>query len=342
MFRKHPILVGVGGGLIAALVQFPLGFAYPNFGYFLNIPVESFVRLWQETLKLPPYGMLAFTVPLAAVFIQWIIIGFLIGLLKNHKLNWLLICTSLLAVVILCIGRHQVEVRPIAGGKALLGISYRAKNRLYARLGFTNVTFASFMGRDSKGERLFFHVQNGEPDPKNEFLVVMTAQETQIKPWNAAYEMVADDGKVSSDWILKEARGRHPWLAKMGTPETVAVEFPGPEDTRVFIFADHQIVHAFVTRIEGHSLLPSDYVVYDFSKGTPHLVKQMTLPSWVFSGIEFDSKSALVVVNGSPSSSMWAGYTLLDLNTGKWQLLRDFQWVFVKNEVAQKWVELTK
>ena len=86
---------------------------------------------------------------------------------------------------------------------------------------------------------------------------------------------------------------------------------------------------------------PRQYQIFDFSRNERQPVRKTTLPSWTACGVEMDPETGMVVINSSPSG--WRSYTLLDLNTGKRKALSDSPWkFFVKKEVAQKWIELTK
>ncbi len=59
------------------------------------------------------------------------------------------------------------------------------------------------------------------------------------------------------------------------------------------------------------------------------------------SGRQFYPETGMVIITSSPNG--WMGYSLLDLNTGKCSSLPDTPVrFFVKKEVAEKWIELTK
>jgi hypothetical protein len=210
----------------------------------------------------------------------------------------------------------------------------------------------------------------------------VTAQGAHVKPWGIGNLWPSDEGElavwqekkgkgfgyrmqngewlpegghpeeVAGDWILLSSLGRNQWLAKRDTPSVVAAEFPGPEDTRIHVFTDGQDVHVFVTRIwwvpdpnakGGYAVDKEslEYQLFDFSRKERQPVRKTTLPSWTACGVEMDPETGMVVINSSPSG--WRSYTLLDLNTGKRKALSDSPWkFFVKKEVAQKWIELTK
>jgi hypothetical protein len=289
---------------------------------------------------------------------------------------------SLLALVLHCGCERHIEFRPTTKGKVLLAISLEERERLLERLGFKNVPSSS-LGRDSKGDRLFWSVSaSGEQETNKEYLIVVTAQGAQVKPRRIANLWPSDEGElavwqekkgmefgyrmqngewlpegscpkeVAGDWILLSAPGRNQWLAKRDTPSVVAAEFPGPDDTRIHVFADGQVVHVFVTRIwwvpdpnakGGHAVDKEslEYLIFDFTRSDRQLVKKITLPSWTACGVEMDPETGMVVINSSPSG--WRSYTLLDLNTGKERALSDSTWkFFVNKEVAQEWIELTK
>jgi hypothetical protein len=53
-------------------------------GEFLNAPVWTLDRIWRE-LNLPPRHEAAFVLPALFFFLQWFLVGALIGLWCSHK-----------------------------------------------------------------------------------------------------------------------------------------------------------------------------------------------------------------------------------------------------------------
>jgi hypothetical protein len=261
----------------------------------------------------------------------------------------------------------EFKTGTLSDGKVLLDVSSREKRRLLTRLGFTNA-YGGAIERDSKGERLCFNVRVGRTlEQRKEFLVVVTADGVHIKPWRVANERMTDDEELgiwqnptnyawqvrsgewlpkgtyfmdlNGDWIALGSEGRPPWLARLGTPAIVAAKLPDSSGL-VSIFANGPVVHVFARRGWRNAEGPMKYLVYDFTRDGSQPIKEMTLP-WARIAIDMDPDTGLAVLNDN--NRFWGRTWLLDANKGKRKSISVSDWtLFVKKEVAQQWIELTK
>jgi hypothetical protein len=201
-------------------------------------------------------------------------------------------------------------------------------------------------------------------------LVEITADGFHVQPWFKANEKATDgeeaaaaqdppdDGwelrwklslpagyrmrSVSGDWIALTAPGRLPWLAKLKTPTVVAAELPD-DDSRIWIWANGRVIHVFSRSGWRYEEGPLKYRVYDFGRDKPRVINERPLP-WARRAEEMDPQAELVVLQSNHRS--WARTWLLDLKTDKRKFLRVWpsivDFVFVKKEVAQQWIKLTR
>jgi len=289
--------------------------------------------------------------------------------MKASDMNWRLVITSIFGVLVLC-GCSHTQSRPLPNGKVLLGISISERERLVGRLGFTN-GYGGYIKRDSEGERLVFSMEEDVTvQPRTARLVVVAAKDVHVNPWRIANERMADDESMavwqnltngawqvrsgeqlpkdtyfmdqSGEWILLGAKGRRPWLAKLDTPTVVSAELP-QSGTFISIFANGQIVHVFARRGWRNAEGPMKYLVYDFSRVGSQPIKEMTL-LWARAAIDMDPETEIVILNDN--NNFWGKTWLMDLKTDKRTLLHlwggpDWE-LFVKKEVALKWIELTQ
>jgi hypothetical protein len=283
-----------------------------------------------------------------------------------------LVFASVVAVAALS-GCSKSPSSALPNGKILLNVSLAEKERLFARLGFTNVVTHGPVERDSLGTRIFVTVETGSGSPRaqelrTQQLIVVTADGVHVSPWHfPANEKVTDDEKValwqsptnyayqvrsgewlpighhpedvSGDWIAVATEGRRAWIAKLDAPNVPLVELPDSHDS-IQIFSSNQVVHVFARRGWQNAEGPMRYYLYDFARNGSQPVKEMTL-SWARIAIEMDPDSGLAVINDN--NDFWGRTWLLDLNTGERKSIAISDWtIIVKKEVAQKWVELTK
>jgi hypothetical protein len=272
-------------------------------------------------------------------------------------------------------GCGRSQPLPLPDGKVVLHISLKGQERLFTRLGFTNLLSHGPVERDSSGTRLFLRVETGSSfNPVQELrtqqLVVVTAEGVHMKPWHfPANERVSDAEEVavwqhpkppqvyqvrngellapgcnvaavSGEWLAVEANGRSPWLARLNTPSVATAEFPDAPGL-IAIYAQGQVVHVFVRRGWRNDEGPMKYLVYDFARAGSTLLKEVTLPAWARITLDMDPETGHVVLNDN--NKFWGRTWLLDLKTGKRKNISSSDWtLIVRKEVAQKWIELTK
>ena len=255
----------------------------------------------------------------------------------------------------------------------LLNISFPEKDRLLARLGFTNRVTSGPVFRDSMGVQLFIPVEPGPPlhaqTDRTQKLVIVTAQGVRIEPWHSpANERVTDDAKVavwqdatqagrwqvrsgewlptncwvedvSGDWIAVARSGRAPWVARLDTPNVIAAELPDSPGL-IAIYATGQVVHVFTRRGWRNEEGPMRYLLYDFG-GSSKPIKELVMPSWARITLDMDPETGLAVINDN--NRFWGRSWLFDINTRKRKWISTSDWtLIVKKEVAEKWIALTK
>lgn len=286
-------------------------------------------------------------------------------------------CILVIATLVTCVAFcacGNSKPRALSNGKVLLQVSLEEKERLFARLGFTNMLSHGPVERDSHGTRIFTRVETGSTyipvqQLRTQQLVVVTAEGVHTRPWQfPANERVTDDEKVavwqhpkpdftwqvrsgellakgcsladvSGEWIAVYARGRAPWIAKLDTPNLIAAELPDSPGL-IAIFADGAIVHVFARRGWRNDEGQMKYYVFDFGRGDAKPIKEMTFP-WARISVDMDPESGYVVLNDN--NRFWGRSWLLDLKTGKRKSISFSSWtVIVNKDVAQKWIELTK
>src|SRR6266516_1340014 len=190
----------------------------------------------------------------------------------NCRLNF----TCAIAFAVLC-GCGHSRIRTLPSGKALVDdFGIEAKERLFAKVGFTNIAYCGYGRRDSKGDRLCFSVEvHDKTGQRSDHLVVVTAAGVHVKPWHIFNEEMSDNEelavwedrvnhtnstwrlrnggqlpkgyyprRVSGQWIALAARDRPLWLARLDTPTDVVAELP-ESSNYVEIFANGQTVHVF-------------------------------------------------------------------------------------------------
>ncbi len=290
---------------------------------------------------------------------------------QPHRIT--LVAHLILAIVLCSCGKTQV--RQLGGSKVLLNISLSERERVLKRLGFTNLmeTGAGPVERDSLGTQLFIRVEppesRGKPqNQRTQQLIVITAQGARIDPWRyPANERIADDAKVavwqdpqrgwqvrngewlpkhsdvqdvSGDWIAVTASGRTPWLAKLDKPAHPLAEFSDSPGL-IAIYAKGLLVNVFTRPGWRNKEGPMKYFLFDFSQNSAKPVKEMLMPSWARITLDMDPDTGFVVVNDN--NSFWGRSWLFNVNSQKRQWISTSDWtLFVKKEVAQQWIALTK
>jgi hypothetical protein len=259
--------------------------------------------------------------------------------------------------------------RPMPNGKVLLdGFSIEAKKRLFARVDVTNLAWCGYGERDSKGDRLCFPVEAREAGQRRDYLVVVTVEGVHKKPWIYFNPKMTDNEElavweernatnsiwhlrngqllpkgsypksVSGEWIALNDPDRRPWLAKLDSPTVVAAELP-KSNFEIEIFSREQTVHVFARRGWRNAEGPMNYLVYDFNDDSKPIIEKSL--SWVRTVYDMDPEAGVAVV--TDNSRFWQRVWLVDLKTGKRKSISvDWPSLFVKKEVAQKWIELTK
>jgi hypothetical protein len=283
----------------------------------------------------------------------------------------LIIAGVVFAAVI--VGCGKPDNQSPQGGKVLLNVSLAEKKRLIANLGFTNVLTHGPVERDSLGSKIFVRVETGEAlgqaqELRTQQLIVVAADGARILPWHfPANERVTDDEKlalwqnpkdnayqtrsgewlpvghhpedVSGDWVAVVAPNRRPWIAKLDTPNVVAAELPDSHSS-IQIYSSNQTLHVFARPGWQSDEGPMQYLVYDFAGGGAKPIKETTLP-WARIAVEMDVDAELAVLGDN--GRFWERVWLVDLKTGKRKTVSISDWtLFVKKDVAKKWVELTR
>jgi len=258
------------------------------------------------------------------------------------------------------------SVRALSNGKVLIDITVDERNRLVERLGFTNSS-GGYLHRDSTGDRLWFNIDLRRNNrPPEALLVVVSTNGVRMKPWRIANERMSDDEELavweertnatykvrsgegfpersffhdtSGDWIALGGQGRSPWLAKLDTPATVAVELPATHSW-IRIFAQGQTVHVFSRPGWRNAEGPMRYLVYDFARGS-QTVQDRSF-SWARAALDMDPSIGMAVIHDN--NSFWGRAWLIDLKTGKRKAIRTASWTFfLKRELAEKWIDLTR
>ena len=289
------------------------------------------------------------------------------------RLNRLLVIASVSVLIGLC-GCGGSKPRSLSNNRVLLQPSLAEKERLLARMGFTNIVTHGAVERDSTGTRIFVSVETGNRSNlvqqlRTQQLVVVTAEGARTKPWHfPANERVTDDGEVavwqhpqpdyrwevrsgevlpegcnvedvSGNWIALTAPGRAPWIAKLDTPKVVVAELSDSPGL-ISIFAKDQVVHVFARRGWRNEEGEMKYVVYDFGRSSAKPLRELTIP-WARIALDMDPETGCAVLNDN--SKFWGRTWLLDLRTGKRKSISMGDWtVIVRKEVAEKWIQLTK
>jgi len=277
-----------------------------------------------------------------------------------------LVCGAVWPMVFcLLVGCSSSLRRSLPDDKVLLGISLEDREHVVQRLGFT-YGFGGHIARDSRGRWMAIPVTvDTKANARDVRLVVITATNVYTKPWSFGNRM-GDDGEIaiwhdtnglnyvrsgerlpastrcidaSGEWVLVGARDRRPWLAKLETPFVVAAE-PPESNTFRRIFAHGDVVHTFARRGWRKEEGPLRYLVYDFDRPGTQPLKEVALP-WGRAAREMDPESGLAVVTGNQRA--WALCWLMNVETGKRERIPSLlQYLIVRKEVAQKWIELTK
>jgi hypothetical protein len=270
-------------------------------------------------------------------------------------------------VVVSASGCAHIRHGPTSDGMVLLSVSDKEITRLGSRLGMTPVSSYG-PGRDAKGEQLLLtlHTAYGQnetlatvdaggvhtgPSHISQLTNIPVNQRVSLQaPPTIGWETTAIEGlasnifikSVSGDWAVFTAPNRHPWLAKLKTPDVALLELPDSPSV-ISIWSDGQIVHLFTRHGWLYRQGPLEYRVYDFGSGAPKLLKKLDLPR-ARRPEDMDPKAGLVVLQSNNRSL--ARTTLLDLNTGRTKFLRVWpsmvDFVFVKMETAQEWIKLTR
>jgi hypothetical protein len=275
------------------------------------------------------------------------------------------------ALLINCTCR-SAQLLQLPKDKVLLNISFPEKDRLLARLGFTNRATSGPVSRDSMGLQLFTWVEPGPlqhvQTERTQKLVVVTAQGARIEPWHfPANERVTDDAKVavwqdatqagrwqvrSGEWLstncwVQEVSGdwiavgsaRASWVARLDTPNVIAVELPESPGL-VAIYATGQVVHVFTRRGWRNEEGPMRYLLYDFAR-SPKPAKDFVMPSWARITLDMDPATGFAVINDN--NRFWGRSWLFDINTRKRKWISTSDWtLIVKKDVAEKWIALTR
>jgi len=107
-------------------------------------------------------------------------------------------CWPVLSLLIICACAAN-HIRPLPNGKVLLdGFSIEAKKRLFAKVGFTKITYCGYGERDSKGDRLCFPVEvHDEAGQRYDHLVVVTADGVHVKPWHIFNQKMTDNEQLA-------------------------------------------------------------------------------------------------------------------------------------------------
>lgn len=260
-----------------------------------------------------------------------------------------------------------------ANNKVLLLPSLVEKERLLARMGFTNILSHGPVERNSAGTEIFVTVETGTSSnpiqqSRIQHLIIVTAQGARVTPWHfPANEKVDDHEKVavwqhpkpdyrwevrsgqvlpegcnveaqSGDWIAISAPGRAPWIAKLDAPMVAAAELPDSPGL-IEIFAKGQMVHVFARQGWRRDEGQMKYLVYDFSQNSK-LISNTTIP-WARIALDMDPETQCAVLNDR--NRFWERTWLFNLGTGKRRAFAQGDWtLIVTKDVAGKWIELTK